>query len=185
MIYELSNTNLLGWLDEQTTPSGIIQQCNCFHTQNGGIARQISTKWPQVLAVDKKNTVYGDRTKLGQFTYVDVGKTFDVAKAKRENPEASVNDLIAKSKKESLPKIVYNLYSQFTFGNGRQTLYDPMVEGLEKIRIHAISKGLTRLGLPCNMGCTLGGGDWNIVRAIIGSVFHDDEELDLYICKYG
>ena len=184
-MFELDNKNLLTWLDEQTTPSGIIQQCNCFHTQNGGIARQISTKWPQVLAVDKKNTVYGDRTKLGQFTYASVGKDFDVAKAKRENPDINLNALIARSKEECLTKLVYNLYSQFTFGPGKQTLYDPMVEGLEKIRIHAISKGLTRLGLPCNMGCTLGGGDWNIVYAIIASVFSDDEEIDLYICKYG
>jgi hypothetical protein len=39
------------------------------------------------------------------------------------------------------------------------------------------------LAIPYKMGCNLGGGNWNVVRAIIGSVF-DDSPVRLYICKY-
>jgi O-acetyl-ADP-ribose deacetylase (regulator of RNase III) len=158
MIFE-KQLNLLTWLSEQTVPSGIIHSCNCFHTMGGGIARQISTQFPAAYEADK-DTPLGATTKLGTFSYAQV----------LSDPA----------------RIVYNLYSQFTFGMGKQTLYDPMVEGLEKIRINAISKGLTALGLPFNMGCTLGGGNWKIVRTIIDTIFdtEGDEAIDLYICRY-
>ena len=124
----------------------------------GGIARQIAKRFPEAYEADKRDSSYGDRTKLGTFTYAEA----------KNHPN----------------HLIYNLYSQFTFGMGKQTLYDAMVEGVERIRIHAISKGLTKLGLPFNMGCTLGGGNWKIVRPIIDSVFAEDSEIDLYICKY-
>jgi len=158
MIHSFENTNLLDWMVAQTAPTGIMHQANCFHTMGGGIARQIAMRFPEAYEADKRDSVYGDRTKLGSFTYT--------------------------ATKNHQDKFIYNLYSQFTFGMGKQTLYDPMVEGLERIRIHAISKGLTRLGLPFNMGCTLGGGDWRIVRVILDTIFKEEIDLDLYICKY-
>jgi O-acetyl-ADP-ribose deacetylase (regulator of RNase III) len=157
MIYSLDNTNLLDWFDNQATPTGILHQANCFHTMGGGIARQIAMRFPEAYEADKRDSSYGDRSKLGTFTYAEI-----------DDPN----------------HLIYNLYSQFTFGMGRQTLYDAMVDGLERIRIHAISKGLTKLGLPFNMGCTLGGGNWKIVRPIIDSIFATDSEIDLWICKY-
>jgi len=158
MIYSLENQNLLTWLVEQETPSGIVHQANCFHTFGAGIAKQIRDTFPETYEADKRNSAYGDRSKLGTFTYAEA--------------------------KKYPGKLIYNLYSQYTFGHGRQTLYDPMVEGLERVKNHAISKGLTKLGLPYNMGCTLGGGDWRIVRAIIDTIFKDETDLDLYICRY-
>lgn len=157
MIVELANTNLLTWLNNQTVPSGIVHQANCYHTFGAGIAHQIAKMFPFAERADKTDSAYGDRNKLGTFTYAQV----------LSDPS----------------RYVYNLYSQFGFG-GRQTLYDPMVEGLNRIRCHAVSKGLAKLGLPCNMGCTLGGGDWRIVRVIIDTIFKDEADLDLYICKY-
>lgn len=157
MIRTLENTNLLDWFEAQTVPVAITHQCNCFHTMGGGIARQIAMRFPEAYEADKK-TVHGLRDKLGDFSYALIS---------------------------SLPHhVIYNMYSQFTFGMGKQTLYDPMVEGLEKIKVHAISKGIARLGLPFNMGCTLGGGDWKIVRTIVDSIFEKEKDLDLYICQY-
>ena len=158
MIYELENTNLLNWLKEQPRLGGILHQSNCFHTFGAGIAKQIRDTFPEAYEADKRNSIRGDRNKLGTFTYAQV----------LADP----------------PRFVYNLYSQFTFGHGRQTLYDSMVEGFEKVKIHAISKGLTKLGLPYRMGCTLGGGEWRIVRVIIDIIFEDESNLDLYICRY-
>lgn len=158
MIYSLENTNLLTWLRERNTPAGIVHQANCFHTMGAGIAKQIALQFPEAAEADRRDSVRGDRNKLGGFTYAQV----------LADPT----------------RLVYNLYSQYTFGHGKQTLYDPMVEGLERIRVHAISKGLTKLGIPCNMGCTLGGGNWRIVRVILDTIFKDEPDLDLYICRY-
>lgn len=156
MIYS-KDSNLLTELKENRL-NAILHSANCFYTMGGGIARQIAMQFPEAYEADKRDSVYGDRNKLGKFTYAQV----------LSDP----------------PRFVYNMYSQFTFGMGKQTLYDAMVEGLERIRIHAISKGLTKLGLPFNMGCTLGGGNWKIVRPIIDSIFAEDSEIDLWICKY-
>lgn len=157
MITELANTNLLTWLKEQTESSGIIHQCNCFHTMGAGIARQIAMQFPEAEKADNA-TLRASKDKLGNFSWARV--------------------------LETPARFVYNFYGQYTFGHGRQTSYDAMVDGLEKIRVHAVSKGLTKLGLPFNMGCTLGGGDWSIARPIINSIFDGDREIDLWICRY-
>jgi len=51
----------------------VIHGCNCFNTMGGGIAYQIAKNYPKAYDVDMK-TVYGDIMKLGNFTYVDLGK---------------------------------------------------------------------------------------------------------------
>lgn len=158
MIYFLDDTNLLTWFDNQTVPVGIIHQANCFHTMGGGIAAQIARKYPVAYEVDKL-TGYGDKEKLGKYSSAQI----------QDTPS----------------KIIYNMYSQFTFGGGKQTMYDAMVDGLTSIENNAAIIGLERLGLPYNMGCKLGGGKWNIVKEIINSVFQSDlPATDLYICRY-
>lgn len=157
MIISLENTDLLKWLVIQETSTGIIHQCNAHHTMGAGIARQIAEKFPEAYKADKRS-VYGDPNKLGMFTYTET---------------------------DFYPgKFIYNLYSQFAFGLGRQTQYDAMVNGMEKIKIHAISKGMKKLGIPFNIGCSLGGGDWRIVKGIVDASFENNDDIDLYICKY-
>lgn len=158
MIYFLDNTNLLIWFETQTGVCGIIQSCNCFHTQGAGIAKQIRDRYPEAYDADRK-TKYGDKGKLG---------TFSVATIK--------NDPL---------KLVYNLYGQHEYGRtGRHTSYDAVVNGLEKIKIHAIANGLTRVGMPKWMGCCLGGGSWRVVWSIVQDVFEKEDSLDLFVCNY-
>ena len=154
----MDNTDLLRWLLKQEDSAGIIHSANCFHTFGAGIARQIKEKFPEAYKADCRYSRYGDKGKLGTFTYTEA-------------------DLYP-------GKFIYNLYGQFTVGNGRQTLYDAMVEGLEKIKIHAISKGLTKLGMPKWMGCRLGGGSWRVVWAIIQDTFEKSDSPDLFVCDY-
>ena len=134
---------------------GIIHQANCQNTMQSGIARQIREKYPEAYEADCK-TVAGDIKKLGTFSWV---KTHD-------------------------DKYVYNCYSQFRYGKEqRHTNYEAIYTGLSSIKDHASSIELTSLSLPYNMGCALGGGSWNIVRAIIQDVFYDSD-INLFICKY-
>lgn len=133
---------------------GIIHSCNCFHTMGGGIAYRIKVKYPEAYEADWK-TPYGEYAKLGTFSVAILPSNFHI----------------------------YNLYGQFSFGAGKQTSYDAVDSGLRYIEIHARENGLKTLGLPKNMGCVLGGGDFRVVRAIIECVFCISP-IDLYICNY-
>lgn len=131
--------------------------CNCFKTMGSGIAAQIKAKYPEMYKADFAHGRRGDRTVLGTFSWV---KCHD-------------------------GKIGYNVYGQYTFGmNKRHTSYDAVDTGLTAIRNHAILNNINKLGLPKNMGCALGGGNWGVVRAIIEAVFQDFPSMEVYICNY-
>ena len=156
MIYRLEDTDLLKWFREQDVRCGIIHQANCFHTMGAGIAKSIREQFPESFAADKK-TKYGDKNKLGSFSATQVNGCF---------------------------KFIYNLYGQWQYGKyGRNTSYDAVEDGLLSIVQHAYDNDLVRLGLPFNMGCKLGGGNWKVVKAIIESIF-TTEAVDLYICHF-
>ena len=155
MIYEL-DICLLKWLEEQPEKSGGIQQLNCFCCQNGGIALRIREKYPIIYQADLKYGKRGDIGKLGKFC---------VAEA---TPD----------------KYIYGLYGQYNYGMGkRQTNYEAVYTGLERIEKHARENNIIKLGLPRRMGCTLGGGNFTIVYSIINVIF-ESSPIDLYICNY-
>ncbi len=133
---------------------GIIHQANCHHTMGGGIAARIKRKFPEAYEADLQ-TPCGDKSKLGTFSVAVLPSNFHI----------------------------YNMYSQFFIGTGRMTNYEAVATGLSAINRHAYNAGLKKLGLPKNMGCVLGGGDWRIVRAIIEVEFAD-APIELFICNY-
>jgi O-acetyl-ADP-ribose deacetylase (regulator of RNase III) len=133
---------------------GIIHSANCFHTMGGGIALRIKNKFPEAFAADME-TICGDKTKMGTFSVAVLPSNFHI----------------------------FNMYSQYSIGHGKQTRYDAVDDGLRLIERYAFDRSLMTLGLPKNMGCVLGGGKWSVVRAIIGEVF-DESPIDLYICNY-
>lgn len=136
---------------------GFIHQCNCFHTMGGGIALRIREKYPELYQADLKHGRRGDRIRLGTYS------------------TCKLHD----------GKQGYNMYGQYQFGmEQRHTNYEAVYNGLQLIARHAVENGILRLGLPKNMGCRLGGGSWNIVRAIIDEIFDVDSGLTLYICNY-
>jgi len=136
---------------------GFIHQCNCFHTMGGGIALAIRNKYPELYEADVKHGRKGDHARLGKFSTV---KCHD-------------------------DKQGYNMYGQYNFGGwDRNTDYEAVYNGLVGITRHAVEANVIKLGLPKNMGCRLGGGDWRIVRAIIDVVFDTDSGIELYICNY-
>ncbi len=133
---------------------GIMHSCNCFHIMGGGIALRIKQKFPEAYAADL-TTVKGDKDKMGTFSLAVLPSNFHI----------------------------YNMYGQFSIGQYRNTSYDAFDDGLKRIELHARENGLKTLGLPANMGCVLGGGDWRVVRAIVETVFVDSP-IELFICNY-
>lgn len=135
---------------------GFGHQCNCFHTMGAGIAARIRAKYPETYKADMQHGRRGDITRLGKMSVV---KAWD-------------------------DKYIYNIYGQYNFGMGKRcTNYEALYTGLELVRSHALEANVQRLGLPKNMGCRLGGGSWDVVRAIIGDLF-GDVPIELTICNY-
>lgn len=75
---------------------------------------------------------------------------------------------------------VVNMFSQDSFGyDGRRyTSYDAFVECLLKFRNH-IPVGST-IGFPKNIGCGLGGGNWQIISTMIEEILGKYYEVYIY-----
>lgn len=134
----------------------LVHQANCFHTMNGGIAQQIRVRYPSAYKADLA-TKFGDREKFGSFSYALVG-----------DPE----------------KMIINMYSQFRYGNGKDTSYDKMDKALCTIvtELEQVDGQLTVV-VPHGIGCGLGGGSWPVVRGLFETYFGNHQKLQLKICK--
>lgn len=121
----------------------IIHGCNCFHTMNSGIARQMRETFPSVLEVDKANTVYGDKDKLG--TYTSVVET--------SNSGAKFT--------------IINAYTQHRYGYNNEKFcdYDAIERVFRLLKTNLGGAGLS-FGYP-RIGAGLGGGDWFTISRII------------------
>jgi O-acetyl-ADP-ribose deacetylase (regulator of RNase III) len=140
----------------------IVHQANCFHTMGSGIARHIRENFPEAYEADLK-TVKGDRAKVG---------TYSTALVTTPNPNKRL-------------RYIVNMYSQFDFGrNQKHTLYDAIHDGFTLLRNNITTRPrtlVTNIAIPFRYGSNLGGGDWNVVKAILTSVF-EDSPLTVLIC---
>ena len=122
----------------------IVHGCNCFCTMGAGIAKQIKREFPEAYKADLR-TQKGDRNKLGSITFASFIR-----------PDNSAFWIV-------------NAYTQFSYGrNGVYVDYEALRECFSTIK--SVFRG-KRIGYPL-IGCSLAGGDWNIVSKII------DEELE-------
>jgi len=149
-------------IDLLTYEVDAIGHCtNCFCTMGSGIAKQIKLQLPEAYQEDLK-TQSGDKTKFGKFS---------VATITKPNIETKI-------------KFVYNLYGQYYYGkDSRKLNYESIYTAMEGMRKDCVGKPIKSIGLPKNMGCALAGGDWNVVNAMIHSIF-DDAPFEVYICEY-
>lgn len=120
----------------------IVHGCNCFNTQNSGIALLIKNKFEtHKYSLETENK--GDYNKLGQIE----SKNF-----------------IGVGKRNSKVLTVVNAYTQYHYGK-EQVQLDYTALKLVMRKINNKFKG-KHIGLPL-IGCGLAGGDWETVRDII------------------
>ena len=126
----------------------IVHGCNCFHTMNSGIARQMRETFPTAYSIDVETTEKGDKSKLGSISAV----------------------VVHNSNKENI--WVVNGYTQFNYGyeGAKYCDYDAIRGVFTQVR-RAFKNQDLRIGYP-KIGAGLGGGDWKIISQII------DEELE-------
>jgi O-acetyl-ADP-ribose deacetylase (regulator of RNase III) len=142
------NGNIID-LAEDGTFNFILQGCNCFHTMGSGLAKEINRRIPNALKVDKENSKYGDESKLGTFTYVNVDSKYTLI----------------------------NCYIQHRYGRDshhRYVEYGSIRSCLKEIKNHFNIYDIKnpRIGIPL-IGCGLAGGDWNVVKKIIEDELKD------------
>lgn len=133
----------------------IAQGCNCFNTQNSGIAKLIRDIWSEVYEVDCL-TKKGDYNKLGTISICHTKTYFDK------------------------PITILNCYTQFDYGRNKDKIYvnyDAIAMCMDKINHNF--KGL-KIGLPL-IGCGLANGDWNIVKDIIKTRLKDMDVTIVYL----
>lgn len=127
--------------------------CNCFCTMGSGIAPLIKEAFPKMYAADLK-TEKGDKAKLGTFTMALL----------KDGSTAG-----------------FNLYSQYGYNRRKQGLrdldYNALYDSLDQMKkaLQSFTDGSVgeyRIGFP-KIGAGLAGGDWNVIEAMIKSIFSD------------
>ena len=129
-----------------------VHQVNCKGAMGAGIAKQVKTDYPEVYERYKKacNRVKNSLELLGKVQVIKTTKDF----------------------------YIVNLFAQddYCSPTGRCTNYEAFYTGLEKIKKYIIEENLPReIAFPCRIGSALAGGDWNVICAMICSVFNNTD----------
>ncbi|MEE1504756.1 MAG: macro domain-containing protein [Acutalibacteraceae bacterium] len=146
-----------------STADVICHQVNCKGVMGAGLAKQIRDKYPNVYDHYKWHCKtfgqnLGVKSSLLGNIILDFGKDIDNGK-----------------------QIIASLFAQDGYGRDkRYTDYEALRKSLKCLSLFLGGHENT-IAIPYQMGCGLGGGDWNIVLSII------EEELASYtveIWKY-
>ena len=152
--------DLINKSSENKALNVLVQQANCFNTMGKGIAKAISTAYPEVARADNA-TQAGDRAKLGTYTYARV--------------------------KENV--VIANAYGQFNYGwlnpldsNGRQTDYEALRKSLTAIRDDFTGRSTHPVIFytPKFIGQSLAKGDPEIIQPMIKEIFKDHDLVLFY-----
>jgi O-acetyl-ADP-ribose deacetylase (regulator of RNase III) len=139
----------------------VAQSVNCQCKMQSGLALAIKNKWPEVER-DDNMTAPADKNKLGIVRLVKI-----------EKPSNSI-------------LYVANLYSQFNWGRSqRQVDYEYLYQCLTGLERKVLDIDLRlNVGIPYNLSSDRAGGDWDVVLAMINSVFKKSP-INVLICKKG
>lgn len=151
--------------DILTVKSGIIcHQVNCRKAMGKGLALQIRSTYPEVY-----EKYLETKPLLGRCALVKVSEELQIANLYGQyNYGNNIPRKISEFIKDNSGKIVH-------------TDYKAVALCLQKLFNYA-NKNNKKVYLPYNMGCTLGGGDWNVVSSII-SILTELYKVDVTICK--
>lgn len=131
-------------LDAQTNV--IAHQVNCQGVMGSGVAKQIKEKWPNVFKE------YYTECDTDSLEYV-FGSCLLIG---------------------TETNYIANLFGQMDYGRvGRFTNYEALYSSLESLFIQMTEKRVNSIAFPYKMSSDRGGADWNVVLAMIESVFKD------------
>ena len=138
----------------------LCHQVNCMGVMGAGLAKQIRNNYPKV---------YSEYIKLLQWAKEE----YERGLSKNKYPLGSVQFVRIDDK-----KVVANIFGQLNYGRDkRYTNYEALQKGFYGV-LEAVTwdnskmKGYS-IAIPYGIGCSLAGGDWNVVYKIIEKVFND------------
>mgnify|MGYP003510260593 FL=1 len=141
-----------------------VHQVNCHGRMGSGIAKSIRAKYPVVYdnymaKVQPAKDEGLHMELLGDIQICAVYKNFY---------------------KTLQHPCVVNFFSQFNYGYDgcRYTSYDAFWECLNRLK-NGLQKG-SRIGFPKNIGCGLGGANWNVIEKMIEEVLGKDFTVYIY-----
>ena len=152
--------DLINKSSENKALNVLVQSCNCHNTMGKGIAKAISTAYPEVARADNA-TQAGDKAKLGTYSYARV--------------------------KENV--VVANAYGQFNYGwlnpldaNGRQTDYDALRKSLTAIRDDFTGRSTHPVifYVPKYIGASNAKGNPRIIQPMVKEIFKDHDLVLFY-----
>lgn len=152
--------DLINKSSENKALNVFLHQANCQNVMGKGIAKAISTAYPEVARADNA-TKAGDRAKLGTYSYARV--------------------------KENV--VVANAYSQYNYGwlnpldaNGRQTDYEALRKSLTAIRDDFTGRFTHPVifYVPKYIGASNAKGNPRIIQPMVKEIFKDHELVLFY-----
>ena len=157
---EVDVVELIESLSDNKALNVLVQACNCQNVMGKGIAKAISTAYPEVARADNA-TQAGDKSKLGSYTYAHV--------------------------KENV--VIANAYSQYNYGwlnpldsNGRQTDYEALRKSLTAIRDDFTGRSTHPVifYIPLMIGAGNAKGNPRIIQPMVKEIFKDHELVLFY-----
>ena len=145
-------------LDAQTDV--IAHQVNCQGAMGSGVAKQIRDKWSRVY------------DSYVSYCYDYITCTHELL---GECQLVQIND----------HQYVANLFGQNYYGRDdkRYTSYDGIYDALTSLAVQMMDNGMESLAIPYKMSSDRGGADWNVILAMIESVFKNTD-ITIEIWKY-
>lgn len=152
--------DLINKSSENKALNVFIHQCNAHNNLGKGIAKAISTAYPEVARADNA-TKAGDRAKLGTYTYARV--------------------------KENV--VIANAYSQYNYGwlnpldsNGRQTDYEALRKSLTAVRDDFTGRSTHPVifYVPKYIGANNAKGNPRIIQPMVKEIFEDHDLVLFY-----
>ena len=152
--------DLINKSSENKALNVFVHSCNAQNVMGKGIAKAISTAYPEVARADNA-TKAGDRAKLGTYTYAHV--------------------------KENV--VVANAYGQYNYGwlnpldaNGRQTDYEALRKSLTAIRDDFTRRSTHPVifYVPLMIGAGNAKGNPRIIQPMVKEIFKDHELVLFY-----
>lgn len=146
----------------------ICQQVNCMGKMNSGIAKQIREKWP---------IVYQNYMAKCNFSHP----------SGYIRPELLLGDIQIVGLWENFYETdfhqsVINMFAQQHYGydKRRYTSYDAFWNCLNLIKQSVTTD--KKIGFPYNIGCGLGGANWNVILTMIDTVLAD-YTVEIYVLE--
>ena len=138
----------------------ICHQVNCQGRMGSGIAKQIKERWP--IVYEKYEKLHRQYLVKGGVTYLH-----------GQSQIVPIND----------HQSVINMFAQLFYGydGKRYTSYDAFWACLGEIK-EQVPKG-SKIGFPWQIGCGLGGANWEVIMTMIEEVLAEDFEVYIYILE--